>query len=531
MSQPAGTGVKQVRIEGLLPQQLFQIQSKAALEGLEAGDLIQGRVAALQNGLLVISLLDGSSFSASVPEGFEVYPGTMLTLQIGEPSGDQLTARIVRMEFPPRQEVVNNAQGPGIPGLLEKFGAKATEALVSKVIGLVDENPGLGIEKAAFLAANSMEQDRNMVLTALKLTDREFDLNDNLRALGRLLGESLSEADASSLETVLRPVILELEAQGALKNLLAKFYGSGLRGEGPEGIHPDRAAESYIAGKLMEVLEDHIYGRKAMDPESLYYSLQKALQDMTSGKSPAHEGLKNDGNLMKEMLEGLAGEIARLAEKTDALFRKGAPDIKAAIDRMVEKAYIRAEDGGVDSIDLKEKAEILKKIINVASDVARLADEKAGQAIRPLVQELSNALRFFSQVSTYHVFTHVPIVVNGNHTTGQLYIMKRRSGKGKINPKQFTLFMSLRTLNLGLVETFLNASYGCVTIHFRVESPQLADFVKSHRKELHEALEKKGYKLADMRCRVFDGEPVNFLNAEDVTETILGMNARVDLRI
>ena len=42
---------------------------------------------------------------------------------------------------------------------------------------------------------------------------------------------------------------------------------------------------------------------------------------------------------------------------------------------------------------------------------------------------------------------------------------------------------------------------------------------------------KKRYKLAEMKCRVFEDEPVNLLNAGEATESVLGMNARVDLRV
>ena len=117
-----------MKIDGLLPQQFFQIQSRTALEGLSVGDLIQGRVTALDNGLLLVTLLDGSSFSANIPEGYDVPPGTLLTLQIGERAGDQITARIVRMDTPER----SNNQISQITRQLQALNIKPSEVFFQR---------------------------------------------------------------------------------------------------------------------------------------------------------------------------------------------------------------------------------------------------------------------------------------------------------------------------------------------------------------------------------------------------------------
>ena len=532
------SGVYKVRIDGHFPQHYFHIISKAALEGLNAGDLVQGRVTAMENGLFLIKFLDGSSFSASIPEGLDVSPGTMLTLQIGEPAGDQATARIIRMDTPPMQEAESNDQ---VSRQLRHLGVKATGALISKVLDLIKENPDLGVEKAAFLAANRMESDPAMLEMAVKLADREFDLNDNLQALSRLIADTLSQADRVSRESVLKPLLFEQEAEPVVRSLAEKL-AEPENEFSKEGLASGQEARLFLAGKLMDAIKNSIIGREPPDREQVYDAIKNALSTLDPGKStptgspgagknPPMGGLSIEDNQLDEVLRGFTGEILHIAEKIKGLFKKESPDIKTIVGSIIEKAYVRAEDGRTEAIDLEEKTEALKKVLSLASDSAKLAGEKGGQAIRPVVQELSNALRFFSQVNTYHVFMHIPLIINRHETAGQLYIMKRKSKKGRIDPNQFTLFMSLNTRNLGLVETFLNAAYKYVTVHFRVESDHLADFVEAQRKDLYDTLEKKGYKLAEMKCRVFESEPVNLLNAGNVTESALGMNARVDLRI
>ena len=90
-----------IKLDQAVSQQVFTLLSKAALESLQAGSVLQGRVQSLENGLLFIKLLDGASFTAQVPEGFSAQPGELISLEIGERKNDQLTAKVVNTETRP----------------------------------------------------------------------------------------------------------------------------------------------------------------------------------------------------------------------------------------------------------------------------------------------------------------------------------------------------------------------------------------------------------------------------------------------
>lgn len=511
-------------------QQLFQIQTKAAVEGLNVGELIQGRVLAMENGMLLIRLVDGSSLTAKVPEDLDVLPGTMITLQIGEMVGDQITARIVRNDAPPQQAAAAENTLSQIARQLEAFGAKATGDMVSKVLSLLENNPGLGMEKAAFLTANSMASDPAMIETAIKLANREYNLNDNLHALSRALTESLSAADRAGVEELLKPLLFKQEAAQAVRDLASRLVDVH-NGPSREDLALGEGIKLLLTRELIHALEDSLNAYEPLDTEKLFEALQKALSNLRANKAMPKGNLNIPDEQLKEILNDFIRTTDGIRLKTTELFRQEKPDVQKLIESIFEKAYTKIDDDGSKSIDLSDKLETLKDILQLASESAKLAGERGGHAIRPAVQELTDALRFFSQVNTYHVFMHVPLVIHEHQTIGELYIMKRKPGKGRINPKQFTLFISLHTQNLGLVETFLNASHGCVTIHFRVESQKLADFVRAHHMELYEAFRKKGFKLAEMKCRVLENEPAGLLDAGKTTESVLGINARVDLRI
>jgi hypothetical protein len=109
--------------------------------------------------------------------------------------------------------------------------------------------------------------------------------------------------------------------------------------------------------------------------------------------------------------------------------------------------------------------------------------------------------------------------------------MKRKKGRKKIDTENFTLFLSLSTKSLGVVETFLNASHRRITISFRVEDENLVRLVKDNYRVLYDGLLEKGFKLVEMKCRVLEKERVNPVNAAKKAQELLGTQTRVDLKI
>lgn len=138
-----------MNVNSALPQQIFQILSKASLENLNAGDILSGRVQSLENGLLLVKLLDGS-FTANAPEGFSIGIGETITLEIGERLNNQLTAKIVGRETASSGKTDEEAAlVNAIKSNLDALGVSSTQRLITSVLDLIDANPGISPEEAA----------------------------------------------------------------------------------------------------------------------------------------------------------------------------------------------------------------------------------------------------------------------------------------------------------------------------------------------------------------------------------------------
>lgn len=66
----AGDHMDFMNVNQSMPQNLFQVLTKVSLDTLSTGDILKGRVQSLDDGILLIKLLDGKLFSAAVPEDF-----------------------------------------------------------------------------------------------------------------------------------------------------------------------------------------------------------------------------------------------------------------------------------------------------------------------------------------------------------------------------------------------------------------------------------------------------------------------------
>ena len=96
-----------MNINQSMPQNLFQVLTKVSLDTLTTGDILKGRVQSLENGILLINLLDGKSFTAAVSEGFTANEGDVITLEIGQRQNNQLTAKILSLDSI-TENVLNN---------------------------------------------------------------------------------------------------------------------------------------------------------------------------------------------------------------------------------------------------------------------------------------------------------------------------------------------------------------------------------------------------------------------------------------
>ncbi|NLX65018.1 MAG: flagellar hook-length control protein FliK [Clostridiaceae bacterium] len=525
-----------IYINPAISQQVFQIPSKAVLENLKAGDILRGRVQSEENGMLLIILLDGSSFTASIPQGLSIEVGETVILEIGERLNNQLTAKLINVEA----ESTGKADGESaliniIKSNLDSFGVAVTQRLISDVLDLIKQEPGISTDKASFMVANGLSKDPGMTEVLQKISEHEFSLHENLLNLKEELANALIKAGPETASNLIKPLVISQETEElsyTLKEMLS-------------GVSPGlaRSIEQNVRELLIRTLMDEFGGAEngtvRIDKEALDSLVKSALQGLENRNVHDETTIskllltpQNEDALLKAINKALEN-IHKKAGNTEN--NNKSPELQKAIkeilDKLFDKVSIKVQNGVAEDIDIKEKNRALKGIMNFSQKILNNSDQNAKTSIMHAYKEIGDAFRFFNQVTTYDAILQLPIKINKENTTGELYVMKRKKGRKKIDIENFTLFLSLTTKNLGIVEAFLNSSQKCITISFRVEDENLVKMVKNNYRVLYDGLLEKGFRLVDMKCRVLEKERANPVNAAKKAQELLGTKTRVDLKI
>ncbi len=520
-----------IKLDQAVSQQVFNLLSKASLESLQAGSVLQGRVQSLENGLLFIKLLDGASFTAQVPEGFSAQPGELISLEIGERKNDQLTAKVVNTETRP----ITPKEAPPLEHTLSRdlsaMGAPPTDKLITDALNLIKADPSLPLDQAAFLTANGMENQPEMLKVLQKISEQEFHLHHNLNTLKDGLVQGLKEAGTQTRQ-ILEPLIVSQKAQE-----LSSALDMLLSGHTPEQkqtvlntlhqllskVSPGTPEEPGTPLTTQETADQFIRSgaslEKALNGAEVLESFKNGTQELLKPQEAEH------------LLKLVQNSLEDLHIQSDRVDKGDASEIKKVLDKFFDKAIIEAENGKIEETDLNSKTKALKEIMEFSQKTLQRLDGASQDRALPVLKEIDQALRFFNQVVTYDAMIQLPLKINRQNTTGELYVMKRKKGRKKIDGENFTLFLSLRTISLGRIESFLNASRKVITVSFRVEQEELVKLVKENHRALYDSLLKKGYKLAELKCRVLDTEESGPLNAARKAQEALGLDARVDLKI
>lgn len=533
-----------IKLPPQVQQNIFQVLTRVLAERLNAGDVLEGRVMSLENSMLLLKLLDGTSLTCKVPDNFNARPNDLITLEIGEPINGRPTARIISLsDGISNQDAIflsgNSSAKEGrinadsalindITQQLLSFDIKPDSRNITDVLGLLKDIPDLSTREAAFISANGLNSDIEMLKVFEKISQHEYNLNENLLNLKNGLMDIISGMDNSARSEILTPQIISREINdlsALLERELAQF---------PDSVKD--SVVSNISGTLTKILLDEMQNGRSItglktDVENLMKNILNSIRNSDAfidgqvGEKEAAINPKIQDNILK-LINKTLEEIHTRAQKAESGDLK---EIEALLDRMLDKAILKIEKGVPEDSSIKVKMKALEDVMKFSEKVLNQAGNNTNTL--PEFREINQVLRFFSQINTYNLVMHVPLKINNSSTDGELYIMKRRGRKKKVDENNFTLLISLTTQALGLIESFINSTNKCVTISFRVEKEELINLIKENYRVLYDRLLDKGYKLADMKCRLLEKPRTNIVNTETEAEKILGLKSKVDLII
>jgi len=172
----------------------------------------------------------------------------------------------------------------------------------------------------------------------------------------------------------------------------------------------------------------------------------------------------------------------------------------------------------------------LKRELSVVSRVITDSTLSNKERILSKIDRLETAVHFFNDLQGFEMFVQIPFIFKENQTDGELYIMKKARGKGKINSRDFTLFLSLSTDNIGDLDIFVHVKNKNVMVKVFAENENYKPLFTNEYKSLYESLKGKGYTLFELGFELKD-EKVSIFNAEKKALILLESKSKIDIKV
>ena len=490
-----------MNIEGLSQLKILNTSNKNILSELSIGDLFRAKVISISTDNMLLQLMDGTTLSAKMEANTTLSEGQSLNLIVEDKVNNQVYVKLNQ----PNKPIDNNKEF-NIENFLKEIGLesnKETKSLIqyiknnnfeldTKVINgaltlMKEEN--IDIPKAVFLARNDNINNDNFVNMLNRMLSGDYKISDNINKLIELIKQpqiDIIEGNKIEIEALNKNIELNDIEIKALIDIGDKI----IQNSGNTNINK---------ANIETLLTNEIPSFNKLDISSKEQIIK------------LFEGVILKSQSIEEQGENLKNSFKKIENSLEKIFYNADKKEESILE--IKKVFS----------ELKDNLESVKTILN---------DLKApikGEMLK-VINEVDNSIKFFNEISTYEAFVQIPLKINNQKTSGDLYIMKRKKGKSGINPNDFSLFISLNTSSLGNIDSFIQVKNKNVMLNFAVENNAIFDIIKDNYKYIYEGLNQKGFKLVDLNYRLID-QKSQLINTESIVGSLIHKERRIDLKI
>lgn len=534
------------------------------LEKLSAGDIIRAKVLDANANQLTLKLFDGTVFNARILSSIEAEQGSILDFIVKSNSNGQIVLETLKENnYNPKS--TNDANLDLKKQLMElgikpdKNNIEIAEAIkqneipldkdiFKKISDTITAFKNVTAQKVAFLIANKIEPEKQNIALLNKIVDEKqkvdamlkstfealINLNDEdvLEHLSQILNENPSDETYTSeknvqqfnysQEMISRSVTesvfssyeqkngqMQLQVKQKMQEFVNRFMESSLQQgtklQEEENIFVNKALH-YLKDNLTGLEEMDIYKQKSLENiiKDIFRQIKentKEIKTVSGFEVSKEQSIKNQDNYKQKISEAFEKLYIKVTEKTSG------NDLK--INRVYKDIY--------------HKLEAIKSVIEQSATLQK-------NEILNKIENLQSSIKFINDINNQSIYIQLPLNIQGKDTTGEIYVLKRKSRGKKIDPQNTTVFVSLNTPNLGQIDSLITVYKKNISLNIRVEEQSIISLIRENHIQLYNSLLDKGYKLVDIKYRLT--EEVNLLNAESMMLKEIGSNKQsIDYKI
>lgn len=566
---------------------------QALLDRLNIGDVIKAKVLEVTSGELLLKLFDGTSVKARVEADIGVQPGDLIDFSVSSKKDGTVFLETVkkndvvsdktRGELKIQLENLNlKSEGLNLElaGKFRSAGVKLTADLLNKALDIAENFKNVTPDKAAYLASKNIVPDTGKADALFKMLEGRLNIGSQLVDLQKVLSELDSRKESKQATNSKNMFIqdisdsvsengLEIKNTGVQPNTPEKSDVIVSKQQGGISGQSGTAVNLPISADVQQVAADTKQGvmpgqLKTAGAEDDLLKKTAVLQTGTSDNGTEVEKLQVPGALdgpkgptatakanglassfdkqglsdritIESELRASAGNDLSSVHSESSINTDVKTDKKAIADRLSD--VFKGIFVKTDSQDLKSDLEAKKlyKEILTGLDDLKTAVKASGtpdsNAVISRIDNIHDGIQLLNQINNNSAYMQIPLNMSGFNTGGELYVMNRERKKGRLDPQDVVMLISLDTQNIGRIESIIDIKGRNVSMNMRSESQQINNFIRENFKELYDSLIEKGYRLVDIKYRLIN-EAVTPLNAEQTVRAALdeGKNT-VDMRI
>lgn len=519
-------------------QQQITIQPQLAdlLSKLEVGDTVRGKIMEVFGESISLKTASGHMLTAALMEAGELKPGQTIELSIKSITDDGIFA-----ELKSQQTKQTAEENPKLQQLLKQMDLKP--------------EPN-NVQAAKLLMKYSMPVNKENIVNLVNSQKGVEALaqGDPTKAVA-LMQSELPINNTEITKLVKQTVLLENQSQQALKNLSQTMTGEAkpaLKAANTERIQqeqgsvneakqiePAKTAETAAkpvmqqlaaqidtetAGsaapkleKLIDTITKVFDAAAQAKPEHLAYLKSKNIEATPSALKALVDNAENRNKLSKQ-LEGF-DKLLEVLERNEVDTKEMKQEIK--------KLYLKPE-----SFHDKDKVtENMKDIAKLGNKLEAALKEHGfeNKVDTSIIQDAKNNLELVKNINATVNYLQIPIMVNENKTTADIYVFNNKKSSKSVNPDNATILIALDLQSLGHIESLIAVTKKSIHLTFKVEKDEFKKVISAHSETLKLALEARGYKL-DALNLIDIKEKFSLLELEELNKVEAGQ-FHMDIRV
>lgn len=269
---------------------------------------------------------------------------------------------------------------------------------------------------------------------------------------------------------------------GAPGTQASRSVEEGALSEAGSNQHESKVQENIATGQTQYAAQE--------DDEA-----QKVLIRLIS-RMPAYRENPGYAKISEKNIEETAKTIINVMEKVREL-KSSKTDGPEKLIKYLKDIFVELTGEEEDGKKLKKARDELYARLTLLKEELPGMELRGKTELIEQTQKLLNHIKAFNAIDQY-IYSQIPILLNGEYRTAELYFFRKRKGGRKIDPENVKILLALDLKNLGRFEGLVSIKGREVSLRIEVSKAAAKTAFLQDTIKLHKMLAEIGYKLTNI---------------------------------